>query len=155
MNDPQPLPIPEEFICPITLEIMRSPLMCRSGVTFERSAILAWLQDHGSTNPLTRETLTPSGLVPNRALEARISAWCKENNIDNNKDQGCDQRAVELTHLFTYKVAPVEKHKRKKRSSRRTSIHSISRPDRYVQPLDGESTPRRVPFLRRLIQSGI
>jgi hypothetical protein len=95
--------IPDEFICPITQEIMRSPLMCRSGHTFERSAILTWLKDHGNTNPLTRDRLSPSGLVTNHALEARISSWCKENNVRCKKMS--EQGTVEVTHLFTCKVS--------------------------------------------------
>ena len=35
--------IPDEYICPLTLEIMDKPLMNRYGHNFERDAILACL----------------------------------------------------------------------------------------------------------------
>jgi hypothetical protein len=73
---------PSEFHCPITCELMIRPLMCRSGLSFERSAIMEWLQEHNNTCPMTRQPLTVRDLVPNRALQARIRDWCETNNIE-------------------------------------------------------------------------
>jgi hypothetical protein len=67
--------VPDHFLCPITGEVMRNPLMSIHGFNFERSAIFEWLGGH-STCPMTREPLTVSKLVTNCALREKIKAWC-------------------------------------------------------------------------------
>ena len=62
---------PEVFLCPITRQIMRDPVMDRDGYSYERSAIEAWVRDHG-TSPMTRSPLTLQELVPNRSLRNTI-----------------------------------------------------------------------------------
>lgn len=66
--------IPSHFLCPITLDIMKQPLMNRSGQSYERSAIISWVSKHG-TCPLTRQPLHLSGLIPNVRLTADIRQW--------------------------------------------------------------------------------
>jgi hypothetical protein len=74
--------IPIDFICPITLQIMASPVMTRAGTNFERTAILSWLKKGSGVCPMTRNPLSPSGIVPNKALEHRIKIWCEVNGFD-------------------------------------------------------------------------
>lgn len=63
---------PSAFVCPITQEIMREPvLLAPSGVTYESSAIHRWLQQ-SSICPITRRPATVANLVRNRALEEAI-----------------------------------------------------------------------------------
>lgn len=89
------IPVPLEFVCPITLEPMTHPLFNRAGRSFERRAILEWMSKHG-TCPLTRQPMVPSSLAPNRALEARIRFWRENNDIDTP----VDQEEVSNTHLI-------------------------------------------------------
>ena len=73
---------PTEFYCPITFELMREPLMTRSGLSFERTAILDWLHEHNGTCPMTRTPLTVGDLVPNRRLQLLIREWCDANRFE-------------------------------------------------------------------------
>jgi len=75
--------IPQEFLCPITLEIMSQPLTTRDGRNFERAAILSWLGNASTACqcPLTRQVLKPSDLIPNRLLETKIRNWKDANGI--------------------------------------------------------------------------
>lgn len=73
--------VPIEFKCPITNEVMIQPLMTRQGQNFERTAIIAWLQIGDGENPITDEPLSPSELIPNRALEEKIAFWRWENML--------------------------------------------------------------------------
>jgi hypothetical protein len=66
--------IPEHFICPLTMEMMKEPLFSKYGHNFERSAILQWLA-HENTCPITRQPLTPSMLIPDHSLRLRMKAW--------------------------------------------------------------------------------
>ena len=49
--------IPNEFLCPISLEIMRDPVICKDGHTYERAVILKWLETN-SVSPLTRTPIS-------------------------------------------------------------------------------------------------
>jgi hypothetical protein len=70
--------VPEDFICPLTLEVMETPCMTRAGHNFERKAILQWLVDHNEC-PLTRNVLTLKDIIVNRNLRSKIQAWKKRN----------------------------------------------------------------------------
>jgi hypothetical protein len=73
--------IPEAFVCPLTLEIMKDPLMDRRGINFERKAIVEWLNRGNHTCPLTREPLSYSKLIPNAALRLKIKRWKQEHGL--------------------------------------------------------------------------
>ena len=73
--------IPEEFLCPLTGEVMTNPVMCRSGESFESKAILQWVETNG-TNPITGEPLRVSGLVRNTALQGKIEAFTMVHKMD-------------------------------------------------------------------------
>jgi Mg-chelatase subunit ChlD len=59
--------VPAQYVCPITMEVMKEPVMDRDGNSYEKVAVLKWIRDHG-TSPLTRNPLREADLVPNRAL---------------------------------------------------------------------------------------
>ncbi|KAL5706178.1 U-box domain-containing protein 15 [Ranunculus cassubicifolius] len=75
------LSIPNEFLCPITLEIMTDPVIVASGQTYERESILKWLKTNHKTCPKTRQTLGHLTLAPNFALRNLILQWCDKNNF--------------------------------------------------------------------------
>jgi hypothetical protein len=50
--------LPRFLICPLTLEVFRDPVVAASGMTYERSAITAWLRQH-STDPVTNLKVNP------------------------------------------------------------------------------------------------
>jgi hypothetical protein len=45
------LAIPEVFVCPITMEVMRDPVIAADGHTYEREAIENWLRRGHRTSP--------------------------------------------------------------------------------------------------------
>eukprot|EP00521_Asterionellopsis_glacialis_P014571 CAMPEP_0195293276 /NCGR_PEP_ID=MMETSP0707-20130614/12087_1 /TAXON_ID=33640 /ORGANISM="Asterionellopsis glacialis, Strain CCMP134" /LENGTH=289 /DNA_ID=CAMNT_0040353953 /DNA_START=202 /DNA_END=1071 /DNA_ORIENTATION=+ len=65
---------PTYFCCPLTLDVMMDPVLDREGNTFEREAVVAWLQKN-KTSPISREPLNESMLVPNIALREMISSY--------------------------------------------------------------------------------
>lgn len=73
--------VPVEFICPLTFDIMDHPMMTKTGVHYERSAIVALLQNGIDTCPVTHKPLSISGLVTDFALKERIDFWLWENEI--------------------------------------------------------------------------
>ena len=65
---------PEEFLCPITLTIMRDPVIGPDGHSYERSAIIQWLQTNPHS-PLTRQPMTPQMLQTNYSLKTAIERY--------------------------------------------------------------------------------
>lgn len=68
--------VPNEFICPISLEKMVDPVQASDGHTYERVSIEELMRRHGATvcSPLTRERLTHL-LVPNQNLKKVIQEF--------------------------------------------------------------------------------
>jgi hypothetical protein len=68
--------VPDEYLCPITCEVMDDPVMAEDGHTYERAAIATWVASDG-TSPITRQQM-PNRLIPNKALKAGIARWSDE-----------------------------------------------------------------------------
>ncbi|KAL7264508.1 hypothetical protein ACSBR1_002459 [Camellia fascicularis] len=75
------LVIPDDFRCPISLELMRDPVIVSTGQTYERSCIEKWLGAGHGTCPKTQQTLTSNALTPNYVLRSLIAQWCEVNGI--------------------------------------------------------------------------
>ncbi|XP_043472467.1 WD repeat, SAM and U-box domain-containing protein 1-like isoform X1 [Leptopilina heterotoma] len=64
--------IPHEFFCPITHEIMKEPVQCSDGYTYERAAINEWFLCGKFTSPMTNEPLHDKSFSPNIELRNAI-----------------------------------------------------------------------------------
>lgn len=58
--------------CPITQEVMASPVLMSDGFSYERSAITAWLS-RSDRSPMTTEPLSKDIMIPNHTLKALIA----------------------------------------------------------------------------------
>lgn len=65
---------PKHIVCPITMEIMKDPVIVVNGDSYERTAIESWFKDN-STLPLSNEVITDKRLYPNTALKICINQW--------------------------------------------------------------------------------
>ncbi|KAH8065022.1 ubiquitin-protein transferase [Aureococcus anophagefferens] len=74
---PSPLPVAASWHCPISMDVMREPVVCACGNTFERSFIAAWLTTN-DTSPVTGEVLPHKMLVPNHSMRSDIQEWHDE-----------------------------------------------------------------------------
>ena len=75
--------IPEEFLCPITLTIMKEPMFMPDGQTYEKEAIKKVLEiTHVS--PITKAPMNFSDGKINYSLKSLIEKYIKENNFDVN-----------------------------------------------------------------------
>ena len=63
--------VPQQYLCPITLVMMRDPVITADGHTYERAAIEEWLEAH-STSPCTGAPLAHRVLAPSIALRQLI-----------------------------------------------------------------------------------
>ncbi|XP_022848957.1 E3 ubiquitin-protein ligase CHIP [Olea europaea var. sylvestris] len=74
-EDDIPTEVPDYLCCKITLDIFRDPVIAPSGVTYERAVILDHLLKVGKFDPVSREPLYPSQLVPNLAIKEAVHAF--------------------------------------------------------------------------------
>ncbi|KAG2249074.1 hypothetical protein Bca52824_088702 [Brassica carinata] len=66
--------LPNDFRCPISLEIMSDPVIIQSGHTFDRVSIQRWIDSGNRTCPITKLPLSENpSLIPNHALRSLIS----------------------------------------------------------------------------------
>jgi len=76
-RDRQPRNLLEEsMMCPIQRQIMTDPVVDPEGFSYEREAILKWLE-FSPVSPITRSPLVARDLKTNRALKAVIHEYLK------------------------------------------------------------------------------
>ncbi|KAL8496279.1 hypothetical protein ACS0TY_020116 [Phlomoides rotata] len=76
--------IPQYFLCPISLQIMKDPVTTVTGITYDRESIQQWLNTTAAAAPVlcpvTKQPLSrPADLTPNHMLRRLIQAWCVAN----------------------------------------------------------------------------
>ena len=68
---------PQQFDCPIDMDVMHDPVFAADGHTYERSAIQRWLAVH-DISPLTNEPLVHKELTPNFLIRSMIREYMEE-----------------------------------------------------------------------------
>ena len=63
--------VPEEFLCPISMEVMTDPVIAADGHTYERRAIEAWF-GRAHTSPTTNAPLPHLNLIPAHTIKSLI-----------------------------------------------------------------------------------
>jgi len=82
------------FTCPITKEILVEPyILVDTEITYERSAIKKWLQDHNSC-PLSNIQLSSKKIIKNKILETLIEEHINNKLIQNLDVNSWKQRKV-------------------------------------------------------------
>ena len=94
--------IPDEYLCPITLAIMKDPVLMKDGQTYEREAIANHLKK-SPLSPLTRQPLDMKDAIPNYALKSMIEKYLKGGQLPvKEKAQKIDKN--QMTKLKTFKA---------------------------------------------------
>lgn len=93
--------IPNDFLCPLSLEIMIDPVIVASGQTFERRSIEKWIEAGHRTCPKTGQPLEHLSLAPNYALQNLIKKWCERNKVSlarkeasSSTSAGCGREGI-------------------------------------------------------------
>ena len=63
--------MPDDYICPITADIMTDPVSTMDGFTYERTAISEWLHSN-DTSPVTGAELESKARRPNHEIRSLI-----------------------------------------------------------------------------------
>lgn len=68
-------PMPNEFLCPITLEVMADPVTAADGYTYERTAIEQWLASGRGKSPITNQDLEHRRVMGSMTIKKMIAEW--------------------------------------------------------------------------------
>ncbi|XP_060184101.1 U-box domain-containing protein 9-like isoform X1 [Lycium barbarum] len=77
-----PITPPHEFVCPLSKQLIKDPVVLASGQTYDRPFIQKWLKDGNRTCPETKQVLSHSALTPNHLVRKMISQWCLKHKIE-------------------------------------------------------------------------
>lgn len=143
MKKPDPIVIPEDFLCPISLELMRDPVIVATGQTYERSFIQRWIDSGNSSCPKTQLKLENFTLTPNYVLRSLITQWCAQHNIEQptGLTNGKIKRSDGSFRDVSGDVAAIQALVRKL-SSRSTEEHRAAAAE--IRSLSKRSTDNRV-----------
>ncbi|KAK6146798.1 hypothetical protein DH2020_020667 [Rehmannia glutinosa] len=123
--------IPDDFLCPISLELMRDPVIVATGQTYERSYIQRWIDCGNTTCPKTQQKLRHLTLTPNYVLRSLISQWCVKHNIEqtttltNGKIKKSDGSFRDVTGDIAAIEALVRKLSSRSTEERRAAVSEI------------------------------
>ncbi len=100
--------IQKELKCPISLEVMKDPVLAKCSHSFERSEIESWLQKK-TTCPVCRENIDKANLVANRALQNIIQLFLTlneeakiPNDIQKQKDNVFESKEILKNNFDDY-----------------------------------------------------
>jgi len=96
---------PDEFRCPISLDLMIDPVIVASGQTYDRSSIARWIDAGHLTCPKSGQNLPHMTLIPNYVLRSLISRWCEEHDIPFDKQDKGGKKGGSMEHIATTKAA--------------------------------------------------
>ena len=74
--------VPAQFVCPISLDLMRDPVTVPTGITYDRESVEGWLARGSARCPVTGRPLRLADLVPNHATRRMIQDWCVANRAE-------------------------------------------------------------------------
>ena len=96
----QGMKVRDEFLCPITYELLREPVVALDGHTYEKSAIEKWLKSN-HTSPRSGEIMEDS-ILPNTNLKKLIHDLINEGGAGLYTNDTCDSQR--LFDVFAEKV---------------------------------------------------
>ncbi|KAJ6791479.1 U-box domain-containing protein 10-like [Iris pallida] len=135
-NPDDPLMIPEDFRCPISLELMRDPVIVSTGQTYERSFIQRWIDCGHRTCPKTQQKLQNLTLTPNYVLRSLINQWCETHKIEQprrslsrriRKNDGSYHDLGEDRAIFNALVCNLTSRSLEERRSAAAEIRSLAK----------------------------
>ncbi|CAM6036046.1 unnamed protein product [Sphagnum compactum] len=96
---------PDEFRCPISLDLMSDPVIAASGHTYDRASITRWIDAGNQTCFKSGQKLSHLSLIPNYALRSLISQWCEDHHIPFDKQDKVSKKGSSMEHIATTKAA--------------------------------------------------
>ncbi|KAE9600213.1 hypothetical protein Lal_00045482 [Lupinus albus] len=71
--------VPNHFMCPISLDLMKDPVTLSTGITYDRQNVEKWFDEGNCTCPVTYQIVRNLDMTPNHSLRILTQDWCVEN----------------------------------------------------------------------------
>ncbi|XP_058095505.1 U-box domain-containing protein 17-like [Magnolia sinica] len=97
--------VPKDFCCPISLDLMRDPVIISTGQTYDRASIVRWMEEGHRNCPNSGQMISHDLLIPNRALRGLIAQWCAAKSIPFDPPESTDAATETVTIPATTKAA--------------------------------------------------
>jgi hypothetical protein len=104
---------PSEFFCSLSLQLMTDPVMSINGYTFQRQAILNWLDMGYNICPVTEKPMSMADIISDRKLRSRIQRWQEENGYGVVQMDLCVEERVKSLGLTAIAATPTTELKNK------------------------------------------
>ncbi|CAI0555001.1 unnamed protein product [Linum tenue] len=104
--------VPSFFRCPISLDVMKSPVSLSTGVTYDRSSIQRWLDSGNNTCPATMQVLDTKEFVPNANLHRLIQTWSSQNRhnpLDDSSAESASPLSPDKIQLVVKEIGDLSK----------------------------------------------
>ena len=72
--------IPQNYLCPISYQLMTDPVITPYGISYDRKSIEKWLKVN-KIDPIAHKKLDKNMLIPNYALKSIIETYINDNKI--------------------------------------------------------------------------
>ncbi|KAG0574236.1 hypothetical protein KC19_VG246500 [Ceratodon purpureus] len=108
--------VPDDFNCPISLDLMKDPVIVATGQTYERACVQRWLDSGRRNCPKTGVLLSHVGLTPIYSLRSVIAQWCETNDIEVPKTSSSKPKQSKVPEYSAGERATVEHLLQKLRS---------------------------------------
>ncbi|XP_023752355.1 U-box domain-containing protein 19 [Lactuca sativa] len=134
---------PEDFRCPISLEMMIDPVTVSTGQTYDRVSIEKWLKSGNLICPKTGKKLATTELVPNLNLRKVIQQYCIDHGVSITKFQkqardisstilpGSPSSAEAIKFLSEYLVRKLRNGTEKQKSKAAYEIRLLAKSNIY------------------------
>ncbi|KAF2789615.1 hypothetical protein K505DRAFT_341133 [Melanomma pulvis-pyrius CBS 109.77] len=87
--------IPQDYLCPISAELMEDPVATIDGFVYERRCIDRWFKGH-ETSPCTNVKLSSFELRPNISIKQNIHGWINGRDIIMSKYQSTPESLLSV-----------------------------------------------------------
>lgn len=102
--------VPGEFVCPISLEIMRHPVVTPCGHRFDEHSLSRWLSERGNC-PLDRKPLTSEQVKKDGDLKKRIKKYLKvhpEEKVKSDESRGKEPLIKRISAMWQKLFLPAD-----------------------------------------------
>lgn len=140
----------EAFKCPISLSLMRDPVVAADGHTYERAYLTKHFRTHGVTGPVGNEPLETAILYPNTALRKAMECLIWE----DTKLAAGERTTTKLLEMLGPDNKPVERLRESPRSI--VLPPSLLEVDRLREPLpEDEPEPEPAPYRESVVRGTV
>lgn len=94
--------VPKEYICPITKQIMLSPVIADDGISYEEEALIGWQKNHDNSYTYPEEKSKPTACCNNN-LKTAIIHYCSDIHPELWKS-GAIYSSIELSNQYVQAV---------------------------------------------------